>query len=197
MLFSFLFSGVAMANEKFDATGHVVIPVAHPGGEVHSIAFPENTPIEDVHSALLKDYTHPVIESQLKAPTKEGSLEYSDAFRKAARNAINASRGFMGNEAGFASDAQGNPGRTQQDVGGGSQTARHIHITAPSNAQYTLHTHPRRTGGDEPSPDDIQNAKNLRHTVYVASQAGLFAVDPGGSVTHVFKNEDWTKNPKE
>jgi hypothetical protein len=55
-----------------------------------------------------------------------------------------------------------------------------------------------RTGADEPSADDIQIAKKMHHTVYVASKGGLFAVDPGGQVTHVFKSENWAsdKNPK-
>jgi hypothetical protein len=62
---------------------------------------------------------------------------------------------------------------------------------APSNAQATLHTHPSKSGADEPSADDIQIAKKMHHTVYVASKVGLFAVDPGEQVTHVFKYSDW------
>jgi hypothetical protein len=202
MILSILFSGVVMANEtenKFDSsTGHVVVPVLHPNGETHNISVPADTSLDDLHSALLETYTHPAIESQIKQPTKEGVLEYSDAFRKAAKDAVSASRGFMGNEAGFASNAQGTPGKIQQDLGGGSDTAHHVRIVAPSDAQYTFHTHPSRTGGDEPSPEDKQNAKNLHRTIYVASQAGLFGVDPSGQVTHVFENSDWaSKTPRE
>ena len=42
-----------MADEnKFDS-GHVIVPVLHPGsGDVHTIAVPEDTSLEDLHSAL-------------------------------------------------------------------------------------------------------------------------------------------------
>ncbi len=186
-----------MANEqnKFDS-GHVKFPVAHPSGDLHNIAVPEGTSMEDFHSAL-QDYYHNDLTPQ-NQPTREGTLEMSDQFRKAARDAVSASRGFMGNEAAFAVDAQGNPGKIQQEIGAGSQNAHHVAIKAPSNALATLHTHPRRTGADEPSPEDIQVAKNQHHTIYVASQGGLFAVDPGGAVSHVFKSPSWAsdKNPK-
>ena len=59
-------------------------------------------------------------------------------------------------------------------------------------------THPNdRT--DKPSVDDIEIAKRVHKTIFVVSRSGLWAVDPGGVVSQVFKNSDWMsqKNPKE
>jgi hypothetical protein len=182
-----------MANENNFNSGHVILPVAHPSGRIDNIAIPEDVPLSEVHEAL-SDYYHPMMPQA--GPTKEGSLEYSDAFRKAATNAVGASRNFTGNESGFAVDASGQPGKTQTTIGAGG--SHNLAIVAPSNAEATLHTHPMKTGADEPSADDIQIAKKMHHTVYVASKGGLFAVDPGGSVSHIFKSADWAnqKNPK-
>lgn len=182
-----------MAEENKYDSGPAVIPIAHPEGGVHDISAPPDTPIQGLHDALMDSgYAH-----DIPPPTKEGALEYSEQFRMAARNAIGASRNFTGNESGFSSDAQGNPGKIQTTVGVATAGASHqLKIAGPSNAQYTLHTHPKNTGSDQPSPEDVQNAKNLHRTVYVASQAGLFSVDPGGRVTQVFKNPDWAKGKK-
>jgi len=187
-----------MPENKFDS-GHIIVPIVHPEtGEVHNIAVPEDTDLADLHSALADSgYAHPALDTQ-KQPTKEGALEYSDAFRKAAGNAVAASRNFTGNESGFAVDAKGQPRKTQTSIGSGIENAHHLRIAAPWNTMATLHTHPTRTGTEGPSADDIQNAKNLRRTVYVASSGGLYAIDPGGSVSQVFKSPTWysDKGPK-
>jgi hypothetical protein len=48
-----IFQGVYMAEEnKFDS-GHAVIPVHVGNGQVDHIAFPIDTPIPELHSALL------------------------------------------------------------------------------------------------------------------------------------------------
>jgi hypothetical protein len=198
VLFLFLFSGVSlMANDNFDS-GHVVLPVANPNGGVDHIAVPADTDLGDLHSALSDaGYQHPALDTPVASPTKEGSLEYSEPFRKAARDAVGASRNFTGNESGFATDASGRPGKTQTSIGEGSNT-HHLAIVTPAGAEATLHTHPKHTGADEPSDDDIKIAKKGHHTVYIASSGGLFAVDRNGSVTRVFENADWaSKTPRE
>jgi len=52
-----------MANEL--DSGHVILPVLHPDGEVHNIAVPPDTDLGAFHAALLdvataKKWNHPV-----------------------------------------------------------------------------------------------------------------------------------------
>lgn len=180
-----------MSANKFDS-GHVIIPVVHPDGDIHAIAVPEGTDLSDLHDALTESgYIHP------NAPTKEGTLEYSPAFRKTAQAAMNRMHltGTLGNIGEVATyfDANGNPGPlTHSD----DQIATVTH-KVPIDAPYLMHTHPDRKSG-RPSQQDIDNAKNLHKTSYVVSKDGLQAIDPSGQVTQVFSRPDWetAKEPK-
>jgi hypothetical protein len=168
-----------MPENKFDSgTPHAVLPILHPEtGEIHNIAVPSDTDLSELHSALSDaGYEHPALDLH-QQPTKEGSLEYSDAFRKAAKDAVGASRNFTGNESGFAVDVNGQPGKTQTSIGAGSQNSHHLAIAAPSNAEAALHTHPMRTGADEPSADDIKIAKNM-HQFTLPRRADYLPLTP-------------------
>src|SRR5436190_2184839 len=85
-----------MAQEKkFDSgVGHVVLSTATPEGPIHDIAFPDTTPLSDVHTALT-DYHQP-------EPTKEGSVEHSAQFKSDAAKAWAApASGLTRREAGY------------------------------------------------------------------------------------------------
>jgi hypothetical protein len=201
-----LFSGVCMANENKYDSAYTMISVAHPDG-IHNIAVPEDTPLADFHNALLENYTHPAIEVHIKQPTREDSLEYSEPFRKAAANAVSLARqkefgrlhgssdstgeaGFVVGKNGEASEVKFSPDRTGADHAGMTLGVRDSDIG-------TFHTHDSFHQAD-PSAVDIDSAKKFHKTVYIASRSGLYAIDPGGQLTQIFKNPDWasSKNPK-
>jgi hypothetical protein len=204
-VFLWSFSGVCMANENKYDSAYTMISVAHPDG-VHNIAVPEDTPLADLHNALLENYTHPAIEAHVKQPTREGALEYSDVFRKAAANAVSLARqkefgrlhgsSDSTGEAGFVigakdqSEVKFSPDKTGADHAGMTLGVRDSDIG-------TFHTHDSFHQAD-PSTVDKESAKKFHKTVYIASRDGLYAVDPGGQVTQIFKNQDWasSKNPK-
>jgi hypothetical protein len=154
-LFASVFSGATMANDNFDS-GHAVIPVLHPNGEIHSVAAPPDTELADLHSSLMAaGYSHPAIDTQEKQPTREGSLEYSDEFRSAAKKAYDLSGdGRLNREAGFSVDKSGVPGPMQyNDMKHGDESGSLAIQTEPS-ALGTLHTH-RDVGNPQPSPHDV------------------------------------------
>jgi hypothetical protein len=187
-----------MANETFDSgKPHVVLPVANTSGGVDRIAVPADTEISDLHNSLsAAGYEHPSIDEHLAGPTKEGSLEYSAPFRKVAASAWSTSGGgTLRGEAGTYLDAEGQPSKVQWQPEGDSQAK--MQMSVPRSAPYLIHTHPNDRGS-KPSPADIRSAKEKHKTIYVTSKAGLFAVDPAGKVSQVFKSPSWAsdKNPK-
>lgn len=63
----------------------------------------------------------------------------------------------------------------------------------------TLHTHPNVAGASQkPSQNDINVVKAAPKGFYVVAADGLYAIDPAGAVTQVFKSPKWMtdKNPK-
>jgi hypothetical protein len=128
------------------------------------------------------------------AATKEvqkAAMEHSGAFRKAAKDAWNATRnGTKALEAGFSIDQYGRPGKIQTSMGDRGDAAHNLKIISSSTAMGTLHVH-NKFGVPTPSENDIKAAKMFRKMVYVASQEGLYSVDPDGNVFHVFDGEDW------
>jgi len=180
------------ADQFAGANRHVVLPVVHPSGEVHNIAFPEGTPLQEVHSALLDGYAHP-------QPTAEGAFENSPAFKQAARRAWNLiDNGKKHAESGEVFVPSSNKGVHGLSVGvyqdengkGG------VPFNPPADAPYLLHTHNNSLKG-EPSPGDIENTKQwnqkrgMGRTMYMVSRNGLYSIDPKGAVTQVFKGTDW------
>lgn len=173
-----------MADEK-----HVVVSVAHPVEGVHDIAIPENTPVSDLHDAL-SDYYH-------DEPTVQGAVENSDQFRQAALDAWKKT-GYGQNplvESGFAVDKGGNAvmPHTEMSPKGAvpSETLKY-----PPGAVGVFHVHPDATS-PRPSQNDIDAAKRVGKTVWVASKRGLFSVNPtNGEVTQVYSDPDWAKTKK-
>jgi hypothetical protein len=174
-----------------------VLPVANPAGGIDHIAVPHDTDLGDLHAALSDaGYLHPALDTPpVAGPTKEGSLEYSEAFRKAATDAWRASGlGTQPGEAGAYLDAQGQPSKVQWQAEGASSQAR-MGVSVPKDAPYLLHTHPNDRDS-APSPQDIKSAITKNKTIYVTSKAGLYAVDPAGKVSQVFRNSDWASQKK-
>lgn len=169
-------------------SGHVVIPVLHPDGEVHDIAVPPDTPLADFHDALA-EYYH-------QEPTADGAVENSEAFKQRAKQAWAESvSGLKPDiESGFNVDKTGTMGplQTQVTPRGSLPTDK---ITVTPNTLGVLHTHPN-AATPVPSPGDIAAAKASHKTIWLTSRNGLYAVDPKGNVTHVFKSSDWMKTNK-
>jgi hypothetical protein len=191
-----------MANEnRFDSgIGHVVLPVQHPNGEVHNIAVPPDTDLGDFHAAL-SEYEHQPMPVQ--QPTAEGSIEHSEAFKKAARDAwSNVGYGDLPQESGFLVDKNGTPGKMVQgaEIGSQATTGSTTFQIPPGGVFATLHTHPRETMNkkwiQQPSQPDVDVAKNSRQNVYVVTSSGLWLAEPNGQVSQVFKNNDWMKAKK-
>jgi hypothetical protein len=193
--------GKAVAN-TFDS-GHVIIPVLHPSGEVHNLAAPENTPLADLHDSLVSaGYVQPKLGSQ-PLPTAAGAIENSDQFRARSGEAWKAAGqgSYPLTESGFAMDAQGNasPLRTQTTPPTpGGTTVDHDRITYKTSDTGVVHTHPNNSIPG-PSQNDIKAAKKIGKTIYTVSQGGLYSINgKTGEVTHVFKSPSWMsdKNPK-
>jgi hypothetical protein len=174
--------------------GHAIVPVLHHSGEVHDIAVPEDTSLEDLHSSLIdSDYHLPIPAAQ--QPTAEGSIEHSPEFKNTAKDAwVMGELGRKSGEAGTYLDSKGNPGKLAwHDSPRGERAS--VKITEPADAMGSIHTHPNdRT--DKPSTDDIEIAKRVHKTIFVVSRSGLWSVDPGGAVSHVFQDPGWMDEKK-
>jgi hypothetical protein len=188
-----------MADDTYDS-GHVVIPVLNPSGDIHNIAVPEDTSMADLHDSLVDSgYAHPALDQQLgqQQPTKDGAIEYSPAFKKLAANMWDRSgRGVQQTEVGTYIDKSGNAGNVTEHPTGSDPNAN-VKVNVPNDAVGVIHTHPNHSG-DRPSPADVQAAKDNKKTVYVTSRTGLWATDPSGKITQIFSNPLWMrdKNPK-
>ena len=177
-----------MATNNFDS-GHAIIPVAHPSGEVHNIAVPDGTDMGDFHAALGEAGYH----HDLPEPKKEGALEYSPEFKQTAKRIWSrVTNGKAEGEAGTYFTAEGKSGDVQQSPGG-----YELSVKAPKSAPYVIHTHPDK-GTDKPSPPDVASAKKYNKTIYVVSRSGLWSAEPDGNFQRVFKSPTWyeDKEPK-
>jgi len=184
-------------NNYASANNSVVLPIVHPNGEVHNIAVPEDTPMEDFHSALVDSgYAHPTIESKQSQPKADNAVENSAAFREAARKAWEATTGGQDDttEASFYVDKNGNPGPLTKQVSPAGGVDK-VTIKTTADSMGVVHTHPnQRIQG--PSDADIANAKKFKKTMWVVTRSGLYAVDPGGKTTKVFDRSNWMKEKK-
>jgi hypothetical protein len=179
--------------DKFDS-GHVVIPVLHPSGDVHEISAHEDTTLDDLHTSLVNDYA-PMPVKQPAQPTAEGSIEHSEPFRKTAFDAWQmADLGRKSGEAGTSFDSKGNPGKLAWNDSPRGERAS-VKITEPEDAMGSIHTHPNDRI-DKPSDDDREIARRVHKTVFVVSRSGLWSVDPAGAVTQVFQSPGWMEKKK-
>ena len=176
-----------MAGEnKFDC-GHAVIPVHVGNGQVDHIAFPIDTPIPELHSALL-DHV------QSKQPSRNNILENTQSFKDSSKAAWSGvASGLVPKEAGFNVDKYGRAGTiTEHSARNGEVPS--VEMGVSPQAMAIVHTHPSVGGfSPRPSKNDIEVAKQTKKTVYVVGAQGLFAVDPSGVVTNVFSDPEWMK----
>ena len=174
---------------------HSVVTVRTVDGDFHNVAMPADGTFEDLYKGLATDpatYMHDLPSAQ---PTKEGSFEYSDSFKRGIKAIVDDTvNGAIPNrEAGVAFDKNGNPGKVfRQDTPPGEVPKDKI--TYMSSDFATAHTHPRKSG-QGPSPQDVKAAITAGKTFYVVGQDGLFAIDGRnhGLVTHVFQSPDFYK----
>jgi hypothetical protein len=186
-----------MADDKKLDSGrpHVVVNVAHPDGSTAAVAVPEDTSLDSLHEALGASNFH----FPSPQPTKEGSLEYSPAFRAQAAAAYGKSlNGRMPNrEAAFSVGRDGKMSPiTVHDSKPGEPTTDTFQYN--SNDVATWHSHPEANTIPGPSSVDIAAAKSAHKVFLISTADGLYSVDPNGAVSQVFKNPDWAtaKNPK-
>jgi hypothetical protein len=173
---------------RFDSgSPHVVINVAHPdgNGRVDSIAVPADTPVPELHAALVNsDYHIPSPQ-----PTADGAVENSEDFKKTARDAWGSVLdGKAKEEAGWWTGSTGrsvSSGKTLDEP-----TRGHMSVAAPPTAIGVGHTHDN-AHQEDPSQDDIDAAKKAKKTIWVVSRSGLYSVDPSGNVSHLYQNSDW------
>jgi hypothetical protein len=209
------------------ADDNAVISVVHqPTGEVHNISIPPDTPVSDLHDALINSGYNADIEkldSELSnvrppqwaptpystgdfqtgksrpgyGPSKEGVVENSPQFKEAAKAIWKAANeGRNPNEAATTIDKNTERG----PIVVGDQEG-HMSMVVPADATSQLHTHPNhfqgQQAGGQPSQTDIATAKKLGKNVYVVSKSGLQMVDKYGKVTSIYNNSDWmTSNNK-
>jgi hypothetical protein len=190
-------------NENKFEPKPVVIPVYHSGDDaIHNIAVPAETPLPELHDALVTagyhsgwaPYQGANVDSfgRPKAgPTKQGVVENSEKFKAAARVIFDASgRGRNPNEAGTYVDANLDRGPVAV-----SNTEGKMSLTVPPDAKSTLHTHPSHFNGATASPlpsgTDVDTAKKLKRSVYVVSPEGLSVVEGDGKVTNIYNDSGW------
>jgi hypothetical protein len=179
-----------MASEYSGATA--VIPVRNPeSGDIHTIAVPSDTSLQDLHAALIP-YHHSEVTNAFRLegdePTEAGALENTDAFREAARDAIARSGdGQVTREAGFL------VGPTGKTIPVPAHDGPHMPMPVYPAEFASLHTHPDNYG-PRPSDADIQDAVETKKPYYVSSQQGLFMIRPSdGKVIQVFSSPGWAQ----
>ena len=194
-------SASPILGSKFDS-GHAIIPVLHPSGEIHNIAVPANVDLPELHQALVaSDYHFP--EKQPAGDGPNGPLETSPDFKEAARKAwLNVNYGDLPQESGFVVNKDGKAGPiiTGKEIQpGDTRGSTTFHVMPDDFA--TLHTHPRPTPGknwiQEPSGPDADLARNSDQNVYVVSSTGLWEREARtGNLVHVYSNNDWMDKKK-
>jgi hypothetical protein len=181
-----------MPND-FDS-GHVIVPVKHPDGNVDQIAVPTDTSLNDFHAALSDaGYLHAFPTAQ---PTAAGALENSDDFRnqsKAAWDAVNKG-GNPWAESGFSVYGDGGASSLHTELhpqSAGMAGPQHDKIAFGKDDFAIQHTHPNASS-DKPSQNDVEAAKKIKKPIYVTSRTGLWMVRPSdGKVIQVYKNPTW------
>jgi hypothetical protein len=192
-------------NDPTLDSGHVILPVGHPSGEVHNVAVPADTDLGDLHSALGDSgYHHDLSDIEKIAPQKQptaaGALENSDDFRnqsKAAWDAVNKG-GNPFAESGFSVYNDGGASSLHTEVHpqtSGMPTQWKDKIAFGKDDFAIQHTHPNASS-DKPSANDVEAAKKIKKPIYVTSRTGLWMASPDGKVTQVFKSPTWFSDAK-
>jgi hypothetical protein len=173
-----------------DKGASAVLPVYHANsGELHQIEVPLDTPVSDLHSALVGADYHP--------PTAEGSVEFSPDFIQRAREAWKATNDGRNPyaESGFSvrEDGSAGPIHTEAHLSApGMAGPPHEKISYLSTDKEIAHVHPDGSSGPEPSAVDIEAAKKIKKPVLVVSRGGLYEVDPyTGKTFQVHKGTGW------
>lgn len=170
---------------------HPIIPIYHVGDdEAHQLQVPMETPVADLHSALIASGYH--------GPNEEGALENSEVFKKAASSLYanaqsNERMQRGGSEYGKTVSKTGAPGKMEEmkdlpDKG-------HLVQEIKSSDIGAMHTHDKWHQPD-PSTGDVAAAKKAHKTIWVVSREGLYAVDPGGQITRLYNSADDLANKK-
>jgi hypothetical protein len=185
-----------MPND-FDS-GHVIVPVKHPDGNVDQIAVPTDTSLNDFHAALADGgYLHEFPTSQ---PTAAGALENSEDFRaqsQAAWDAVNKG-GNPYAESGFSVYGDGGASSLHTEVHpqtSGMPMQWKDKIAYGKDDLGIVHTHPNASS-DKPSANDVEAAKKIKKPIYVTSRTGLWVATPDGKVAQVFKSPTWFQDKK-
>ena len=160
-------------------------------------------PRNDDRQVSMGAYVYAPLMSEQKQPTVEGTLEHDPAFKEAARKAWEeVDYGDLPQEAGFMVSRDGK--KTYIQVGKEIGSKETVGVTTfkipPGGVFAILHTHPRpsrfKQWVQQPSPPDIDVAKNFKLNVYVLAASGLWLVEPDGNLVHVFTNNDWMSKKK-
>lgn len=185
----------------------VVLPVLHPSGEVHNISVPPDTPMPELHDALLDAGYHfdnpPYLGANVDAhgrpkagPSKEGAVEYDPKFKEALSKVWDA--------AGYGKNSTESGTYIDQNLDRGpivsSNAEGKMSLVVPKDAPYTIHSHPNHaadfTAGGQPSDKDIATAKSTKKYVYVVSRSGLQYVGPHGEQGVVYTNPEQFEGKK-
>ena len=148
-------------------------------------------------------YPNAPLVTDRRQPNVEGALEHDPTFKEAARKAWEeVDYGDLPQEAGFMVSRDGKKTSVQlaKEIGS-TETVGSITFRIPPGGVFaTLHTHPRpsmnKNWVQQPSPPDIDVAKNFKLNVYVLTASGLWLVEPDGNLVHVFTNIDWMNKKK-
>lgn len=173
----------------------MAFPLLHPNIPT-SVFSPITAPEFDAQPSF-QNFQNPWLSLPQSQPLKQGALEYSDEFKKAAARAwMAAAGGLKRSESGFwiANNGQGGPISTWLDTKDGHPSAR---MDLPTEAMGLYHTHPNYANAS-PSSTDINSVRQAHTSMYVGSRDGLYGIDPGGQVTHIFSDPYWmtSKNPR-
>jgi hypothetical protein len=160
--------------------------------------FAPSPPGNDDRQVSMGAYVYALLTSEQKQPTVEGTLEHDPAFKEAARRAWEeVGYGDLPQEAGFmvSRDGKMSPVQLGKEIDSKETVGATTFKIPPGSVFATLHTHPRPSMNkkwvQQPSPPDIEVAKNLKQNVYVVTASGLWLVEPDGNLVHLFTNNDW------
>lgn len=177
-----------MPQDKTFDSGKVVIPVAHPSGDIHQIEVPRDMSLADLHAAALDaGYAH---QFPSPGPTREGVIENSPKFKAKAEEAfskVGYGSPFSKAEAGFiVRNGVYSPVKVQADPKGENGGEMSFE-TYPGDMVVHTHSLPYQQ-----SPSDNDKATAKKTPVYTITQDGLWYSDRNGT-TQVYKDPKWYK----
>jgi hypothetical protein len=173
-------------DSKYDS-GHAILPVLHPSGDVHDIAIPEDAELKDLHPALsAAGYVF-----DQKQPTPEDTIEESPEFQAANRRIFDSmNHGAKKGENAAYLDQNKNFTLAGEQFDESATGGRQMHLNIPDGTIALSHVHPD-LGQPPLSPADIKVMRNHHLPVYAVSKNGLWTIDGDGKPYQVFKGTDW------